>query len=234
MSLPAVQIRHLSKTFTLHNRGGTPLRVLQDFNLDVFPGECIALHGPSGAGKSTVLKCIYANYLANSGSVEVRHDDQSVDMTRAPVHQLLEVRRRTLGYVSQFLRVIPRVPTIDIVAEALIDLAGDDEASQQTARSKAQELLQRLRIPQRLWDLPPSTFSGGEQQRVNIARSFVQVKPVMLLDEPTASLDVDNRQTVIAMIREATNRGAAIVGIFHDREVRDAVATRVAHLAEAP
>ena len=231
MTTPMIRIRGLSKTFRLHQQGGATLNVLENVDLDVHAAECVVLDGPSGAGKSTLLKCIYANYLASAGSIEVRYGNDTVDVTRAPVSQLLQLRRHTLGYVSQFLRAIPRVPARDIVAEPLADLAGVRAEAQMQAGITAQQLLQRLRIPQHLWSLPPATFSGGEQQRVNIACSFARHWPVLLLDEPTASLDAVNRDTVIDMIREARAAGAAIVGIFHDPEVRNAVATRVVNLA---
>jgi alpha-D-ribose 1-methylphosphonate 5-triphosphate synthase subunit PhnL len=210
-----IKVRGLKKTFTLHNQCGVELPVLDGVDLDVRRGECVALHGPSGSGKSTLLKCLYANYLASAGEVFVG----DTDVARAAPRELLRVRREVVGYVSQFLRVIPRVPTIDIVAEPLRD--GED------ARRRAEQLLLRLRIPMRLWSVPPATFSGGEQQRVNVARGFIRRMPVLLLDEPTAALDADNRQTVISMINEARAAGAAIVGIFHDHKVREAVATRV-------
>jgi alpha-D-ribose 1-methylphosphonate 5-triphosphate synthase subunit PhnL len=232
MSAPAVEIRGLGKTFTLHNQGGAELAVLGGVNLDVHPGECVALDGPSGAGKSTLLKCIYGNYRASAGSIRVRASGGEVEVVGAPERELLALRRRTIGYVSQFLRAIPRVAAIDLIAEQMLEdgQAGSDAV--QDARRKAEQLLLRLRIPMRLWSVPPATFSGGEQQRINVARSFIRRKPVMLLDEPTASLDADNRLTVAALIQEARAEGAAVVGIFHDARVRDTVATRVVAMTE--
>ncbi len=228
----AITIAGLSKTFLLHNQGGAELPVLGNVGFDVKPGECVALDGPSGAGKSTLLKLIYANYRASSGSIRIRHGNGEVDVATAAPRELLGLRRDTIGYVSQFLRVVPRVPAIDVVAEPLVeDAAGDKELVRQ-AQSKAQQLLLRLRIPQRLWYVPPATFSGGEQQRVNIARSFIKPRQVLLLDEPTASLDAANRITVVGLINEARADGAAIVGIFHDARVRDSVATRVLDMAQ--
>jgi alpha-D-ribose 1-methylphosphonate 5-triphosphate synthase subunit PhnL len=210
-----IQVRGLAKTFILHNQGGVELPVLQDVDLDVAPGECVALHGPSGAGKSTLLRCLYGNYRVSAGSVEVA----GLDVGRATPRQILSLREEKLGYVSQFLRVIPRVPALDVVAEPLEGAEG--------ARRQAEQILLRLRIPMRLWSVPPATFSGGEQQRINLARSFIKPRPVLLLDEPTASLDADNRTTAVGLINEAREAGAAIVGIFHDQKVRDAVATRI-------
>jgi alpha-D-ribose 1-methylphosphonate 5-triphosphate synthase subunit PhnL len=210
-----ISVRGLCKTFVLHNQGGVELPVLAGIDLDVAPGECVALHGPSGAGKSTLLRCLYGNYRISAGSVQVA----GVEMAGASPREVLALRSSKLAYVSQFLRVIPRVPALDIVAEPL-DGADD-------ARRQAEQLLRRLRIPMRLWSVPPATFSGGEQQRINLARSFIRPKPVLLLDEPTASLDADNRTTVVSLVNEAREAGAAIVGIFHDQKVRDAVATRI-------
>jgi alpha-D-ribose 1-methylphosphonate 5-triphosphate synthase subunit PhnL len=209
-----IRVRGLSKTFVLHNQGGVELPVLNGVDLDVAPGECVALHGASGVGKSTLLKCLFGNYRITSGTATVG----GVDVGRAGAPALLALRRDVVSYVSQFLRVIPRVPAIEVVAEG------------REKRREAEQLLLRLRIPMRLWSVPPATFSGGEQQRINIARSFIRPRPVVLLDEPTASLDTDNRLTVIGLIKEALDAGAAVVGIFHDLKVRNAVATRIHEL----
>ncbi len=210
-----IKVRGLRKTFTLHQQGGVELRVLDGVDLDVRSGECVALQGPSGCGKSTLLKCLYGNYRLTEGEVTVG----DIDVGRASTRELMRMRREIVSYVGQFLRVIPRVPALDIVAEPLQDA--------QDARARAEQLLRRLRVPMRLWSVPPATFSGGEQQRINLARGLIRSRPVLLLDEPTAALDAENRRTVVAMINEARAAGAAIVGIFHDAEVRDAVATRV-------
>ncbi|MBL8516543.1 MAG: phosphonate C-P lyase system protein PhnL [Betaproteobacteria bacterium] len=232
MNEPALRIRDLAKTFTLHNQGGAELPVLRAVNLDVAPGECVALDGPSGMGKSTLLKCIHANYRATAGSLIVRDGDTATDLTTATPRELIALRRDTVGYVSQFLRAIPRVPALDIVAEPLLDGVDATPEVLADARREAEALLLRLRIPVRLWSVAPATFSGGEQQRVNIAKGLIRKRPLLLLDEPTASLDADNRVTVMAMINEAREAGAAIVGIFHDQRVRETVATRVIDMRE--
>lgn len=217
-----LETRNLSKTFTLHGRGGLQLPVFSGIDMDVSPGECLALTGHSGSGKSSLLRCLYGNYGASGGEVRIRHLDDWLSLSAAEPRQVFDVRRRTLGYVSQFLRVIPRVSTLDIVAEPLrrLGVAADD------ARAQAAEWLQRLNLNERLWNLPPATFSGGEQQRVNIAHGLIASHPVLLLDEPTASLDAENRRVVVELIHAACARGAAVVGIFHDDEVRKAVASR--------
>ncbi len=212
----------VAKSFTLHVQGGARIPVFENVSFAVSPGECLVLAGPSGAGKSTLLRLAYGNYRAHSGRIPVRHNGATVDLAQATPHQVLDVRRHTIGWVSQFLRVIPRVPAEEIVGEPLRARGVDREG----ALERARELLTRLRVPEALWGLSPLTFSGGEQQRVNIARGFAADFPVMLLDEPTASLDEENRRTVIAMIREARERGAAMLGIFHDADVCEAVGTR--------
>lgn len=220
-----LQAEALSKRFTLHLQGGTTLPVLDGAGFSVSAGECVALVGPSGAGKSTLLRSLYGNYRVDAGRILVRHAGAMVDLASAPPRTILDLRASTIGYVSQFLRVVPRVPARAIVAEAA---RGLDPAA---ALAAATALLTRLNIPERLHLLPPATFSGGEQQRINLARGFIGGHPILLLDEPTASLDAGNRDIVIAMIAEAKARGAAIVGIFHDQAVRDAVAERVYHVA---
>jgi alpha-D-ribose 1-methylphosphonate 5-triphosphate synthase subunit PhnL len=218
-----IEVSNLSKDFTLHLQGGLHLPILSGVDMQVDAGECVVIHAPSGAGKSTLLRCLYANYRASGGSVRIRHGGDWVDLAAAPARQIHAVRHSTLGFVTQFLRVIPRIATLDLVAEPLI-VKGID---QEEALEQAKTLLTRLRIPMRLWHVPPATFSGGEQQRVNIARTMISDYPILLLDEPTASLDEANRNTVIDMINGARERGAAIVGIFHDETVRRALATRL-------
>ena len=229
MSDALIEVRGLAKSFLLHNQGGAELRVLERKSFDVSAGECVALQGRSGSGKSTLLKCLYANYRASAGSIRIG----ATEVTSASPRELLGLRRDTIGYVSQFLRAIPRVPALALVAEPLLDDGAHDERAAELARQEAEQLLLRLRIPMRLWSVAPATFSGGEQQRISIARGLIRRRPVLLLDEPTASLDADNRSTVVAMINEARAQGTAIVGIFHDREVRDAVATRVLDMETA-
>jgi alpha-D-ribose 1-methylphosphonate 5-triphosphate synthase subunit PhnL len=213
-----ITVENLAKSFTLHNQGSAVIPVLEGADFTVSPGECVALTGESGAGKSTVMRILYGNYLAQAGRVMIGE----VELTAAEPREILALRRETLGYVSQFLRVVPRVPTLDVVAEPLLALGVEDEA----AFARARDLLTRLRIPETLWGLSPTTFSGGEQQRVNIARGFAHGYPALLLDEPTASLDALNRETVLQLIEEAKAKGAAIVGIFHDVEARGRVADR--------
>jgi alpha-D-ribose 1-methylphosphonate 5-triphosphate synthase subunit PhnL len=221
MSL-VLKISHLGKQFRLHLQGGARIPVFDDLALDLAAGEALAVTGPSGMGKSSLLKLIYGTYKAGKGEILVRHDGNWLDLARAEPRQVLDIRRLTIGYVTQFLRVIPRVPALDIVAEPLLERG----VAMEEGRKRAAGLLARLNIPKRLWSLSPMTFSGGEQQRVNIARGFAAPYPILLLDEPTASLDEENKSRVIAMIAEARAQGSAIIGIFHDAADRKAVCTR--------
>lgn len=208
-----IEIKNVSKSFTLHNQSSTSINVMNNANLVVKRGECVALTGNSGSGKSTLMRMIYGNYLTQEGSIMVG----DLDIVQAKPRDIIELRRTTLGYVSQFLRVVPRVATLNVVAEPLLKIGVDEVVAQ----NRAKELLTKLRIPENLWQLSPLTFSGGEQQRVNIARGFAHTYPAMLLDEPTASLDAINRETVLSLIEDAKERGAAIIGIFHDEAARN-------------
>ena len=223
-----LHVESLSKHFTLHLRGGLELPVLKSVSLQVNAGECVALLGASGQGKSTLMKCLYGSYGADSGAIWLEAQDGRVDIAQATPQQMIALRRRDIAYVSQFLRAVPRVPALDVVAERWLQARPETDAdtAQEQARDEARALFARLNLPSSLWDLPPATFSGGEQQRVNIARGFIEPARLLLLDEPTASLDAANRRVVIELIREAREAGAAVVGIFHDEEVRDAVANR--------
>jgi alpha-D-ribose 1-methylphosphonate 5-triphosphate synthase subunit PhnL len=213
----------LAKSFTLHLQGGVRIPVLAGIGLELHAGECVVLSGPSGVGKSTLMRSLYGNYRAESGHILIRHRGAMVDLATTDPRTILAVRHETLGYVSQFLRVVPRVPAVDVVAEVPISRGETfDEA-----RRIATDLLLRLNIPRRLHGLPPATFSGGEQQRVNLARGFIGNHLVLLLDEPTASLDAENRAAVVAMINEAKTRGTAIIAICHDADVREAIADRL-------
>ncbi|OAF19148.1 phosphonate C-P lyase system protein PhnL [Bradyrhizobium neotropicale] len=218
-----IDVTNAQKTFTMHLQSGIELPVVRGVNFQVDAGECVVLSGPSGAGKSSILKMIFANYRCGGGRVDIRHQGTLIDIATAEPRQILNVRRSTIGYVSQFLRAVPRVATIDVVAEPLIA----NGVTRAEANDRAGRALHRLNIAERFWQLPPATFSGGEQQRVNIARGFISDLPILLLDEPTASLDAANRAVVVGLIAETKRKGTAIVAIVHDDEVRRQIADRI-------
>lgn len=222
-----IDVADAQKTFTMHLQGGIELPVVRGVTFHVNPGECVVLSGPSGAGKSSILKMIFGNYRCDSGRIGIRHRGALVDLAAAEPRQILNIRRSTIGYVSQFLRAVPRVATVDVVAEPLI-VNGMARAD---AQARAGELLHRLNIPERLWQLPPATFSGGEQQRVNIARGFISDLPILLLDRPTASLDAANRAVVVELVAEKKRQGVAMVAIVHDDEIRHLIAERIVDVA---
>ena len=224
-----LSLRGVSKSFTNHLRGAIHLPVIENVSFDVGAGEVAVLGGPSGVGKSSILRMIFGNYAIERGTILMRGapEQEFVDLGTASPRETIALRRGVVGYVSQFLRAIPRVSALDVVAQPLRErgVAAVD------ARETAKALLQRLNLPQALFDLPPATFSGGEKQRVNIARGFVTDHPILLLDEPTASLDAANRDVVCAMIEEKRAAGVAILGIFHDADVRERIGARVVDVA---
>jgi alpha-D-ribose 1-methylphosphonate 5-triphosphate synthase subunit PhnL len=221
--MSALTLDGVTKTFTMHLQGGIRLPVVSGVSFAVSPGACAVLGGPSGIGKSSILKMIFGNYRCDAGRILVHTDDEAVDVATAQPRRILALRNRAISYVSQFLRAVPRVAAIDVVAEPLVAPGTTPVA----ALERAAALLTVLNIPKPLWDLPPATFSGGEQQRINIARGFLPERPILLLDEPTASLDATNRAVVGALIAEKKKRGTAIVAIAHDEDVRDAIADEI-------
>ena len=228
MTMPLLEVRGVSKSFTLHLRGGVVLPVVRNASLTVAAGECVALTGPSGAGKSSLLRMVYGNYRVDQGTIRIRGSNTTVDVAAATPREIVGLRQNVLGYVSQFLRVIPRVTTLDLVIEA----GRSNGLAAEEADRGARTLLTRLHVSERLWSLPPATFSGGEQQRVNIARGFVGDHEILLLDEPTASLDAANRDAVVELIVERKRSGRALLGIFHDEDVRDRIADRLVDVTE--
>ncbi len=217
-----IQIKNLNKSFQLYNQNDTNINVFKNISFRVNKGEVVALTGNSGTGKSTLLKLIYGSYVISKGDVLI----SDINIRKSSPRDILKLRKNKLGYVSQFLRVVPRVPTIDVVIEPLLEIG----CEKKIALKKAQEILERLNIPKNLWNLSPLTFSGGEQQRVNIARGFIHNYPYLLLDEPTASLDQNNKNVVLDLIEKAKLNGSAIIGIFHDEAARNKVATREVNL----
>ncbi|MEI6215203.1 MAG: phosphonate C-P lyase system protein PhnL [Desulfuromonadales bacterium] len=210
-------VENLSKDFTLHMLGGTIIAACRDISFRVPKGNFLGLSGPSGVGKSTILKCIYRTYLPGSGSVWYDSEEYGrVDLATLADRAVIDIRTREMGYVSQFLKVIPRVSALDVVMEPILARNG---VSRDEARQRAVGLLERLRIPKHLFNAYPATFSGGEQQRINIAHAVSWKPQLLLLDEPTASLDSASVGLVLDILRELRNEGTTMVGIFHDQDL---------------
>jgi alpha-D-ribose 1-methylphosphonate 5-triphosphate synthase subunit PhnL len=226
MMTEVLRIENLNKAFVLHQQAGERIPVFNGLTASLRAGEAVAVTGPSGRGKSSLLKLVYGTYVANSGTIHVLANGVWTDVVSAAPREVLALRRNVIGYVTQFLRVIPRIPAEVLVAEPMMDRGVPEEM----ALARARELLSRLNIPQRLWHLSPMTFSGGEQQRVNIARGFAAHFPVLLLDEPTASLDSENRLRVLELISEAQQQGSAILAVFHDEGERRRACSRAIDL----
>ncbi|BET68642.1 ATP-binding cassette domain-containing protein [Opitutales bacterium ASA1] len=222
-----LEVQNVSKHFHLHVQNDKRIPALDDVTFDMERGEILGLTGKSGSGKSSLMKCIYRTYLVSSGRILLHLEDGStVDLAAAGEHEVLRVRRTEMFYCSQFLSVIPRVPAVDVVAESLTRKG----RSQDEARTIARELLSRLGLPQELWDAFPATFSGGEQQRVNIARAIIAAPRFLLVDEPTASLDQKTKDVVIDLVLALKNRGTSVVLITHDQHTLERMADRRLHL----
>lgn len=221
-------VEHLSKTFTLHMLAKKRIQGFTDVSFQVASGQALVLSAPSGFGKSSILKCIFRTYLPSRGHIHyVSASMGEVDLATLDEHRVIRLRRSELSYVTQFLNVLPRVTTVDIVADPLVIQGVSPKEARQTAR----QFLARLNIPRRLFDAYPATFSGGEQQRVNIARAVIGKPRLLLLDEPTASLDPAATTVVLEMLHELKAQGTAMVAVFHDREVAERIADNFFHLS---
>lgn len=219
-----LKVDNLSKTFHIHILGNKVINAVRGISFHVKRGEFLGLSGPSGSGKSTILKCIYRTYLSTEGSIwfdSAVHGE--LDIASAPNQVVLDIRRKEVGYISQFLKIIPRVPAIEIVAEPLVS---KNRMPPHEARKIAGDLLSRLNIPAYLFDAYPSSFSGGEQQRVNVARAVIRAPRLLLLDEPTASLDKSSIDIVIELLKMLKKQGTTMIGIFHDHNIMNLVTDR--------
>jgi alpha-D-ribose 1-methylphosphonate 5-triphosphate synthase subunit PhnL len=219
-----LEVKNLNKTFQVHTRGSIEVKGFENIEFNVKEGEFLSLFGPSGAGKSSILKTLFRTYTTTSGNIIFHRDNGSIiDIASASESQILDLRKSEIGYVSQFLQILPRISAVDVVAEQLIFKGESEEVS----RFKAQELLDYLSIREELFDLSPLTFSGGEQQRVNIAKGIIAPKSLLLLDEPTASLDKTNTMKVVEKLKILKTQGVAMVGIFHDLEAMETISDKI-------
>ncbi len=223
---PILEVEDFSKTFMLHEQG-KELPSSHSVFLKAYPGRLTALIGPTGAGKSTVLKGIYRTYLPTSGRMMfTTKQGQKLDLATADEHQILELRKEEIGFVTQFLHTLPRQSTEDVVAMPLIKKG----VSREIALEKAREILGQLNLPERLWAVSPATFSGGEKQRVNLARGLLAQPRLLLLDEPTASLDPKTTDRVVELINNLKQTGTAMIAIFHDMDLVERLADDVVEL----
>ncbi len=212
--MPRLAVDNLAKTFILHNRGGRRICGYRDVSFSVYPGRLLALTGPSGSGKSSVMKSIYRTYTPSRGSMRLYNGKDVVNLADCSASEILQHRRKSIGFVTQFLKILPRVTALDVVAQPLIESGTEQE----DAREQAANLLKLLGIRKELFFVSPLTFSGGEQQRVNIARGVISPKELLLLDEPTASLDEESAERVLGLLDKLKEQGIAMIAIFHDRE----------------
>ena len=219
-----LKVKDLNKTFKVHTRGGIEVKGFENISLEVNEGEFLSLYGPSGAGKSSILKTLFRTYTTTSGKILFhKKDGDTIDIANASESEILNLRKSEIGYVSQFLQILPRVSAVDVVSEQLIFKGESEDIS----RIKAKELLDYLSIREELFDLSPLTFSGGEQQRVNIAKGIIAPKSLLLLDEPTASLDKTNTMKVVEKLKDLKKEGVAMVGIFHDLEAMEIISDKI-------
>lgn len=221
-----IEVNNLSKSFLLHILGEKEIMALSDIHFTLGEGEIIGLTGKSGSGKSSLMKCLYRTYLASGGEILYTSLSGVIDLVQAGDHTMIGLRRSEIRYCAQFLSVIPRVSAVDVVAAPLYRVLKDHEA----ARTRAMELLEQLGLPQALWDAYPVTFSGGEQQRINVARSIIARPRLLLIDEPTASLDARTKDTVIDLIRSLKQSGTSVLCISHDEYTLDRLVDRKLHL----
>jgi alpha-D-ribose 1-methylphosphonate 5-triphosphate synthase subunit PhnL len=222
-----VEVNQLSKTFELHILHDKMITALHDIEFTIAEGENIGLTGKSGSGKSSLMKCLYRTYLATGGEIlYTSSDGRTIDLVKASDHEIIALRRSEIRYCSQFLSVIPRVSAIDVVAEPLTRT----EKNRDLARERAKDLLKALGLPTALWDAFPVTFSGGEQQRINVARAIIARPRLLLIDEPTASLDARTKDVVIGLIRDLKQEGTSVLCISHDEYTLERLADRRLHL----
>ena len=223
-----LKIDNLSKSFYLHAQAKT-IASCQNISFSVEQGEFLGIVGLSGAGKSTILKCIHRTYLPLEGSIFF--DSLAfgpINLSTATEREMLYLRKHEIGYVSQFLNVMPRTTAKEHVMSALLEMKTDPAA----AAAAAAEMLAYFKLPESLWDIYPNTFSGGERLRLNLAHTMVKRPRLMLLDEPTASLDIRTKTLVRDMLIRLKDGETGMIGIFHDLEFMEGVCDRVYNLSE--
>ena len=222
-----LSVEDLHKRFRLHLLGGLLVEPVRGISFQLNEGEFGVIAGPSGVGKSTILKCIYRSYLPSDGAIRYRNAHGSwTDLATCPERDVIEIRRTEFAYVTQFLRCAPRVVAEEVVARARIEQGHPHDEALEEAGS----LLQRFKIPEKLWRAYPVTFSGGEQQRVNLARAIIKKPRLLMLDEPTASLDSQSVEIFLEALEEVRRQNTTCLSIFHDQKMIQTLATQVIRL----
>lgn len=218
-----LQIKNFGKRFTIHHLDKT-MQAVEHINFSLEQGEFVGIVGKSGSGKSTILKSIYRTYLPDMGNI-IYHSKRYglIDLAYATEREILYLRKHEIGYVSQFLNVMPRTTSRELVEKALLEMGETEEAAQK----EAEKALRHFELDRNLWDTYPNTFSGGEKLRLNIAMATVKKPRLLLLDEPTASLDQESKVKVREIIEKLKASGTTLVGIFHDIEFMDGLCDQV-------
>lgn len=218
-----ISVERLEKNFTIHHLGKT-IHATGNISFTVNKGDFLGIVGKSGSGKSTVLKSIYRTYKPQSG--KIMYDSArfgTIDLVKATEREIIYLRKFEIGYVSQFLNVMPRITAIELVQQSLLEMG----ASIEVALEKAKEVLDHFELDESLWNHYPINFSGGEKLRLNIARAIVKNPRLLLLDEPTASLDLASKQKVRDAIKKLKKQGTTLIGIFHDLEFMEGLCDEV-------
>jgi alpha-D-ribose 1-methylphosphonate 5-triphosphate synthase subunit PhnL len=224
MNTPLLEVKSLYKTFHLHILNNKKIEALENVSFSMNKGEIVGLIGKSGSGKSSLMKCIYRTYLPSSGEILFNSDSFGlIDIAKATDHEILQLRKNDITYCSQFLHVIPRVSALNVVASGAVNRG----ISKEEALEKANDLLQQLGLPEDLKDAFPSTFSGGEQQRINIARAIIAPPKLLVIDEPTSSLDLKTKNVVIDIILKLKDKGVSVLCISHDQHTLDTMCDRL-------
>lgn len=227
---PLLSITGLTKSFTIHAIG-RHIQGCTNIDFVVPTGQFVGITGKSGSGKSTILRCIYRTNLPEKGSILYNSAAfGTLDLTKATPRQMLYLRMHEIGYVSQFLNVLPRRSAYDIVMQSAIETYGVHAVEK--CHRETQNMLRHFDIAEELWDVYPRTFSGGEKLRLNIAAAMIKHPRMLLLDEPTASLDNASKVKVRELIEQLKSQGTTMLGIFHDLEFMEGLCDKEFNMQE--
>ncbi|MCC0638101.1 MULTISPECIES: phosphonate C-P lyase system protein PhnL [unclassified Clostridioides] len=214
-----LEVNNFSKDFELHALNKT-IKACSEINFTISKGEFLGIIGKSGAGKSTILKSIYKTYIPTTGEIIFNSEIYGkIDLSTIGDREMINLRKKEIGYVSQFLKTLPRITAIELVVHSLIESGFEKDC----AYDMAKDILTQFEIKENLWDAYPNNFSGGEKLRLNLAQAMVKKPRLLLLDEPTASLDNQSKIYVKEKMLELKNQGTTMIGIFHDIEFMETV-----------